>query len=300
MHPDTTIDPAHGQQVLSCFNSHAGTTCFEPMLIFEGGTGKPVFAVMRPGKRPSGKEVAHILRRVIARIRSHWRHVKILMRADSHFCGPQVLDLLEKLGCDYILGLSTNARLAATAAPWKAEVAARRQRQLWQAPAVRRFHRLQYGADSWSKKRLVIARVEATAMGTDVRFVVTNLTGRAKHLYEKVYCARGSAENLIKDFKRHTRADKTACHRWQANQMRLFLHIGAYWLLHMLRRAAPEKSVWRGATFATIRTKLVKVAVRVEELKGRIKLSFPAALPEADVMSAILASVAVAVPARGS
>lgn len=165
---DTTIDPAHGQQVLSCFNTHAGTTCFEPMLIFEGGTGKPAFAMMRPGKRPSGKEVAHILRRVIARIRSHWPKIKILMRADSHFCGPQVLDLLESLGCDYILGLSTNARLATTAAPWKAAVAARRQRQLWQAPAVRRFHRLQYGADSWSKKRLVIARVEATAMGTDV------------------------------------------------------------------------------------------------------------------------------------
>ena len=57
-------------------------------------------------------------------------------------------------------------------------------------------------------------------MGTVVRFVVTNLAGRAKHLYEKVYCARGNAKNLIKDFKRHTRADKTACHRSQANQMR--------------------------------------------------------------------------------
>ena len=82
--------------------------------------------------------------------------------------------------------------------------------------------------------------------------------------------------------------------------MRLFLHMGAYWLLHTLRRAAPVKSVWYGATFATLREKLVKVAVRVEELKSRIKLSFPAALPEADVMGAILAAIAVALPARGS
>ena len=297
---DDTDDPAHGQQELAMFNTHAGTTCFKPMLIFEAGSGKPVFAMMRPGKRPSGKEIAHVLRRVIGRIRMRWPKVKILLRGDSHYCGPQVLDLLEKLSCDYILGLSVNARLAVTAAPWKAEVAARRQRQLWQTPAVRCFHRLQYGADSWSKKRLVIARVEATALGVDVRFVVTNLPGRAKHLYEKVYCARGNAENLIKDFKRHTRADKTACHRWQANQMRLFLHMGAYWLLHTLRRAAPVKSVWWGATFETIRAKLVKVAVRVEELKSRIKLSFPAALPEADVMGAILAAVAAGVPARGS
>lgn len=297
---DDTDDPAHGQQVLAMFNSHAGTTCFQPMLIFEAGSGKPVFAMIRPGKRPSGKEIAHVLRRVIGRIRSHWPKVKILVRGDSHYCGPQVLDLLEKLNCDYILGLAVNARLAATAAPWKAEVAARRQRQLWQARAVRCFHRLRYGADSWSKKRLVIARVEATAMGTDVRFVVTNLAGRAKHLYEKVYCARGSAENLIKDFKRHTRADKTACHRWQANQMRLFLHMGAYWLLNTMRRAAPVKSDWHNATFATIREKLVKVAVRVEELKSRIKLSFPVAMPDADVMAAILSAVGLSVPARGS
>ena len=75
---------------------------------------------------------------------------------------------------------------------------------------------------------------------------------------------------------------------------------GAYWLLHTLRRAAPEKSAWRGATFATLREKLVKVAVRVEELKSRIKVSVPAAFPEADVMAAILSAVAAGLPARGS
>ena len=100
--------------------------------------------------------------------------------------------------------------------------------------------------------------------------------------------------------KLYTRSDKTACHRWEANQFRLFLHMGAYWLLHTLRRMAPRKSAWHGATFETIRRAFVKIAVRVEELKTRIKLSFPSALPEADVLSAILAAIAVGVPARGS
>jgi hypothetical protein len=67
----------------------------------------------------------------------------------------------------------------------------------------------------------VIARVEAIELGTDARFVVTNLTGRGKHLSEKVYCARWCMENLIKDMKMSTRSDKTACSRWQANQFRL-------------------------------------------------------------------------------
>ena len=119
-------------------------------------------------------------------------------------------------------------------------------------------------------------------MGTDARFIVTNLPGRGKILYEKVYCARGAMENLIKDIKLYTRSDKTACNRWQANQFRLFLHMGAYWLLHSLRRAAPTKSVWHGATFETIRRTFVKVAVRVEELKSRIKLAFPASYPFVD------------------
>ena len=100
----------------------------------------------------------------------------------------------------------------------------------------------------------------------------------ARCVYEKVYCARGNMENLIKDWKLYTRADKTACSRWQANEFRLFLHIGAYWLLHSLRRAAPTRSRWRGATFETIRRTFVKVAVRVEELNGRSSSPFRAAI----------------------
>ena len=86
-------------------------------------------------------------------------------------------------------------------------------------------------------------------------------------------------ENLIKDMKCTTRSDKTACSRWQANQFRLFLHMGAYWLLHALRLAAPKKSRWRGATFATIRATFVKIACRVVELKvpssSRSRASYP-------------------------
>ena len=43
---------------------------------------------------------------------------------------------------------------------------------------VRRFFQTGYRAKSWSRERKVVARVEATAKGTDVRFVVTNLPGR--------------------------------------------------------------------------------------------------------------------------
>jgi len=290
---DDTDDPVHGQQELALFNAHNGGYCFQPILIFEANSGKPVAFLIRPGKRPSGAEAARVLRLVIKRIRKHWPQVKILVRGDSHYCGEPVLRMLETKGCDYILGFAINERLAKLSKPWRGQCEARRFE--WQA-RVRRFHQFNYAAGSWSMKRRVIARVEATAMGTDARFIVTNLSGRAKHLYEKVYCARGSMENLIKDMKRYTRSDKTACSRWQANQFRLFLHMGAYWLLHSLRRAMPKRSIWRGATFETIRCQFIKVACRVEEKKTRIKLALPASYLHASLLAAVTGAITAQAP----
>jgi len=267
---DDTDDPAHGQQELALFNAHYDCTCFQPIHIFDGLSGKPVLALLRPDKRPSGQEVAKVLRHVIARIRKRWPRVEILVRADSQYCSEPALAQLEAMRCDYIIGFAINSKLLEIAAPWRAQCEARRSRR---KPFVRRVHQLSYKGREWSRERKLIARIEATGLGTDARFVVTNLSGRGKTLYEKVFCARGAAENLIKNMKRFTRSDKTACSRWQANQFRLFLHVGAYWLLHSLQRAAPKRSRWCGATFETIRRTFVKIAVRVEELKGKIKLA---------------------------
>jgi len=77
---DDTDDPVHGQQELALFNAHYDCTCFQPIHIFDGLTGKPVLSLLRPGKRPSGEEVANVLRHVIGRIRKHWPHVAILVR----------------------------------------------------------------------------------------------------------------------------------------------------------------------------------------------------------------------------
>lgn len=291
---DDTDDPAHGQQELILFNTHSGGYCFQPIHIFEAGTGKPVLSLLRPGKRPSGEEAAQVLRHVIARIRRNWPRVEIMVRGDSHYATPEVLDLLEETHCTYILGLSTNRRLAPMAQPWAEDAATRRA--LSKKEKVRRFHQTTYQAGSWSRSRKIIARAEATGMGSDVRFVVTNLPGAAKTLYEKVYCARGRMENMIKDMKLYTRSDRTSCHRWEANQFRLFLHMAAYWLLLSLRKAAPRRSLWRTATFETLRRAFLKIAVRVEELKSRIKVAFPSAYPHAPVLALLAGTVAARSP----
>jgi hypothetical protein len=196
---DDTDDAVHGQQQLALFNTHAGGYCFQPIQIFEATTGRPVLSLLRPGKRPSGEEVEQILRHVIGRIRRNWPAVEIMVRGDSHFATPEVMDLLEEKRCSYIFGLSTNPRLTEIGRPWSEDVATRRA--LSKTEKMRRFFQTSYAAASWSKPRKVVARVEASEQGSDIRFIVTNLPGRAKVLYEKVYCARGRMEN-----------------RWEANQ----------------------------------------------------------------------------------
>ena len=274
---DDTSDAVHGGQQLALFNAHYDDYCFQPIHIFEAATGKPVLSLLRPGKRPSGEEAAQVLKHVIRRIRHHWPRVEITVRGDGHYGTPEVMGLLEDQGCGYIFGLSTNARLKGIGHPWCEDAAVRRA--LSGKDRVRRFFQVGYRAKSWPRERKVIARVEATSKGSDIRFIVTNLPGRAKVLYEKIYCARGKMENMIKEHKLYTKSDRTSCHRWEANQFRLFLHTGAYWLLHQLRQAAPRRSLWRKATFETLRRAFLKIAVRIEELKSRVKIALPSAYP---------------------
>jgi len=286
---DDTSDRTHGGQQLSLFNTHAGGYCFQPIHIYDAASQKPVCFVLRPGKRPSGQEAAQILRHVIRRIRQNWPRVTITVRGDGHYGTPEVMQLLEQSGCTYILSLPGNKTLKQLSHPWCEDVATRRA--VGGKPKVRRFFQTRYGAKSWSKKRKVIARVEATEQGSDVRYIVTNLAGRGKHLYEKVYCARGKMENLIKEHKLYTKSDRTSCHRWQANQFRLFLHTGAYWLLLLLRGAAPKRSRWRTATFETIRRTFLKIAVRVEQLKTRITMALPTACPHQKMFALLLTRI---------
>ncbi|MBW4036499.1 MAG: transposase, partial [Proteobacteria bacterium] len=155
---------------------------------------------------------------------------------------------------------------------------------------VRRFKEFHDGAASWDRVERIIARVEAGPMGVDTRFIVTNLkAGSPRTLYQNIYCARGQAENHIKAWKTHLAADRTSCSRASANQMRLFLHIGAYWLMWSFRSLMPRRSRWRGIQFDTLRLRLIKLAVRVETLKKSIRLHLPRSMPDQVILGYALA-----------
>ena len=263
---DDTFDAVHGGQQLRLFNAHYDEYGFQPIVVFDG-EGRFITAVLRPAKRPSGKEIKPFLRRLLRAIRAHWPHTEILLRGDSHYCGPEVLDWCRANSLDYILGVATTTTLRRHVADLEASTKARFEAASRDGK-LRRFKEFFDGAKSWSRVERIIARVEVSAEGPDTRFVVTNLRHRnARRLYEDVYCRRGRAENHIKSWKTHLAADRTSCTKATANQFRLFLHAGAYWLMWGLRVSMPKRSMWRVAQFDTLRLRLIKIAARVVEKK---------------------------------
>ena len=291
---DDTLDRVHGNQQLALFNAHYDERCFLPIHIYEGMSGKLVTTILRAGRTPNGQEVRTVLKHVIKRIRQHWPLVSIVVRGDSHYGRDEAMTWCEANDVAYIFGLAGNATLAYMTEPVADELLARRA--TYDAEKLRRCCALRYGAQSWPAQRHVVARVEATRLGLDIRYIVTSLAGTPEHLYESVYCARGQAENYIKLHKMQLASDRTSCRDPRANQVRLILHGCAYWLLYTLRAAAPQRSPLRRAAFTTLRLRLIKIAARVVEGAARIRIWLPTACPERATFALLAGRLAAAGP----
>jgi len=287
---DDTFDAAHGGQQLRLFNAYYDDYGFQPIVVFDG-EGRFITTVLRPAKRPGGKEIRAFLRRLLRAIRTNWPNTQILLRADSHYCCPEVLDWCRANGLDYILGVAPTTTLRRHIEGLEASTKVRFEAAPKDGKA-RRFKEFFDGAASWSRVERIIARIEVGAEGPDTRFIVTNLKVRnARALYEDVYCRRGQAENHIKSWKTHLAADRTSCTKATANQLRLFLHAGAYWLMWGLRVSMPKRSVWRVAQFDTLRLHLIKVAARVDEMKTMIRVHLPTSCPAQDILRFLLGRI---------
>ena len=257
-----------GHQQLSLFNAHYDERCFLPIHVYDTATSRPVAVLLRTGTTPSGVEIRGHLRRLVRRIRSQWPNTRLTIRGDGHYGRPEVMAWCEANGVDYIFGLPGNAVLDRLVEPVADEVRVRRAQT--QAPAVRRYCETGYGARSWRCERRVAARIEATTQGLDIRYVVTNIVrGSAQWLYDSLYCARGQAENLIKLHKTQLASDRTSCRSPLANQVRLLLHTGAYWLMLKVRDAIPRPQPLATAEFTTLRMRLIKIAARIVETASR-------------------------------
>src|SRR5271163_2548354 len=162
---DDTFDAVHGSQQLRLFNAHYDEYGFQPIVVFDG-EGRFITAVLRPAKRPAGKEIRAFLRRLLRAIRTNWPNTQILLRADSHYCCPEVLDWCRADGLDYILGVAPTTTLRRHIEGLEASTKARFEAAPKQGKA-RGFKEFFDGAASWSRVERIVARVEAGAEGPD-------------------------------------------------------------------------------------------------------------------------------------
>jgi len=282
---DATDDETHGQQQFAFFHGHYREHCYLPLIVtaqVDDGPQELLVAMLRPGNVDAAAYTVAILKRLVPRLRQACPKAQFLFRADGGFAKPEVYDWCEadENRVDYEINLPQNSVLQRLAAPHLEAVHARHEETgQWH----RRFAETRYQAKGWPQPRRVVIKAEVTVNDhgetrDNPRFVVTNLrAGQARAIYQH-YGDRGAMENRIKELKNQLQMDRTSCHRFAANQLRVWLHAAAY-LLHCELRRELHDTPLAAAQVATLQRKLLKVAVRIHETARRIWLHFASSYP---------------------
>ena len=305
---DHSDDPTHGQQEFTFYNHYYKSYCYLPLFIFEGTSHALVTACLRPGTRPTGTENAMILARLLPYLRHRWPQTHILVRGDSHFATPEVIDVIaNRRLTDFVFGLAGNAVLLRHAAPVLQEARRLQQQRTATARAYgqrlpassRLYEEFSYAAASWARPWRVVLKAEVMAAGDNPRFVVTSLAAPPPQmLYEDLYCARGNCENDIKAVKCDLHSDRTSATTFLANSMRLLLACAAYVLHHALRRDTLQHTALAQAQPSTVMLTLFKVATQIKQYKDRILLHLPSSCPVKALLHRVTALLS-AVPLPG-
>jgi hypothetical protein len=303
---DHSDDPTYGQQEFAFYNHHYQNHCYLPLCIFAGTSQALVTASLRPGTRPPGAENAMILVRLLSSLRRHWPHTHILVRGDSHFATPEVIDVITSYRwTDFVFGLAGNAVLLRQAA--STLQAARRLHHHRVAlahahgqappPSSRLYDEFVYAAGSWAHPWRVILKAEVMQADDNPRFVVTSLAAPTPQmLYEDLYCARGNCENAIKAVKNDLHSDRTSATTFLANAMRLLLAWAAYVLHHALRTHTLHHTALAQAQPSTVILTLFKIAAQIKQYKDRILLHLPSSCPVKGLLQRVT-TLLCAVPA---
>ena len=290
---DATDDPLHGHQEVRFFHGYYDNYCYLPLYVFYGR--HLLAAKLRPANIDASAGSIEEMARIVAQIRQRWPKVRILLRADSGFAREALMVWCENNGVDFLFGLAKNARLNAEI---ESELAAAQEQSQRTGRSARRFKDFTWQTrKSWSRERRVVAKAEWTEGKANPRFVVTSLAREeheARHLYEKLYCARGEMENRIKECQLDLYADRTSAHTMRANQLRLWFASMAYLLICALRRIGLAHTQFARASCGTIRLKLLKIGALVRTSVRRIKLAMPTAFSYQAEYHAVHAALAAA------
>lgn len=279
---DATDDPVYGHQEGRFYHGYYRCYCYMPLYVTCGE--HLLVAQLRKANQDASAGSVEVLQKLVARIRSRWPQVRIIVRADSGFARETIMTWCETHSVHYVLGLAKNPRLTARIRKQRYEA---QQRFNATGEAARVFTEFRYRTlGSWSTTRRVIAKAEHLSKGANPRFVVTNLPGhrvRSRELYEDIYCARGDMENRIKEQQLDLFADRTSTRTMRANQLRLWFSSLAYVLMSAFRRIGLKGTKMAKATCGTIRVNLMKIGARITISVRRFVIHLASACPYQDI-----------------
>lgn len=275
---DATDDPVHGDQVGKFFHGYYDHHCFLPLYVFCGK--QLLVSYLRTAKRDASTHSWAILALLVKRFRQVWPGVTIIFRGDGGFCRHEMFNWCERNNVSYITGMTGNNILKTKLAPTMKEAA---ETYALTGEKQRIFNEFHYQAKTWKKERRVIGKAEHAADGANPRFIITNITGNpAQTLYEEIYCARGEMENRLKE-QFNLFSDRTSCHEWWPNQLRVLLASLAYTLIQHLRKEALEGTDLAAAQTDTIRLKLFKIGAIVIRNTRKVLLKMSSHYPNQEL-----------------
>ena len=301
---DATDDLVHGNQEGRHFNKYYDNYCFLPLYVFCGD--QLLVSYLRPASSDGAKHSWAILSLLVRRLRQAWPNVQIIFRGDAGFCRHKMMSWCERKQVKYIIGLGRNPVLERHSS---VTMSIAKQAYEESGEKQRLFSRFNYAAKSWKRKRWiatfnhgvkswkceqqtilrkVIARMEYSERGPNPRYIVTNLKGDSKELYDNVYCQRGDMENRIKEQQLYLFADRTSCHEWWPNQFRLILASVAYTLIEGVRRLALKGTKMARAQAGTIRLRLFKIGAVITRNTRRVRLHLSSAYPDKELFLWVL------------
>jgi Transposase DDE domain group 1 len=252
---DSTEIPVYGHQEQSAYNGHFESTCYHPLLLFND-QGDCLAAKLRAGNVHSADGWEELLLPEVERQQAQGKEVAF--RGDAAFARPEIYEAHEARQVKYAIRLPANANLERKITKLLIRPVGRPSYK----PVVR-YKSFLYQAASWTKARRVVAKVEFHfgELFPRVGFIVTNFQ-TSNRAVVRFYNQRATAEQWIKEGKQAVAMTRLSCHRFRANQVRLWLSLIAYNLGNLWRRLGLPREIGNWS-LTSLQQRLIKTGGRL-------------------------------------
>ncbi len=258
---DSTLFETFGQQEDTYFNYHYDSKGYHPLMLFDGVNGDLMKVEVRDGKVYTSNNVKVFMESILYWLDKKYPGARILLRADSGFAVPELYELCEEYGIEFLIRLKSNSTLK------KHSTFAVKLFEECCAADYTTNHELYddfyYQAKSWKKPLRVICKVERAAgeLLPRVTFITTTLKSDKKVIV-KAYNKRGNMENYIKEVKRDFFMEYASHSSFLANTIKTLIKGLAYNIINIMKRTILPKDNHKHRLIS-IRIKFIKIACRV-------------------------------------